>query len=154
MDTAVTPRLMPAHKAPRWLLALTLLTACDEEDREARERHDKEQRERLLEMDARIARLEARLARLETPPPAPVRKLTLELTADGVRLGDVPLDPPRLATRLREEVEAARPGEVELTVRAPADVGHARVLETIDLARTAGIVRINMDAITPNPPAP
>jgi biopolymer transport protein ExbD len=139
----IADRATAPSRPARWLVALLLCLGPACEDVEARERHEREQRERLLEMDAHIARLEARLARLETPPPppevAPPRPLNLELTADAMSLDGVPVEPSRLAALLRERVAAAKPNELSLSLRAAPNLPHARVVEVIDLAKTAGV---------------
>jgi ABC-type sugar transport system substrate-binding protein len=72
----------------------------------------------------------------------------------GYRLGATPLDEDALRTRVQRRVAAAT-GPVRVTLAAPAEVPHARVVRTLDRLRAWGVDDIALASPDPGggPPA-
>ncbi|WP_170135793.1 ExbD/TolR family protein [Nannocystis exedens] len=143
---------MPRPRA--LLLGLWLpLLACDSKAVEAQTAHIQALEGRLQRVEAEAAALTARVKlledeRLRQPPPQPpagaAANIVVEVTADGLRVGDETVDLDRFQALLRERL-VARP-DLSLHVKADTSVEYARVIEVMDRAKAAGVAKIAMVA--------
>lgn len=153
--------MLAAMPRPRVLLLGLCLLACDSRALEAQTARVQALEDRVRRLEAETAALTARMnsfdearlrreqmARLAPLPPAstdaPPNSVVVEVGADGLRVGEEVVDLDRLEALLRERL-GAQPG-LALHVKADASVEHARVIEVMDRAKTAGVAKIAMVA--------